>query len=131
MEQMFSNIINSIQPMRVIPVLIGVMALDVLFGAFLSMKEGKFEPSLLASGLFKKLNVLVPLILAFLADYLLVSNYNYFTTFTGLFFIGYEGSSILETYARSGYKCPKFLTRIFASVSDAVEKEDDKELPVG
>lgn len=127
MEQIFGNILEMIQPTRVLPVLVGVMAIDVFFGAFQAAKEGRFKPSLLAEGLFHKLNMLVPLILAVLADALIVSNYQYFTIFTGLFFIAYEGSSILQTYVASGYKAPSFLKKIFDTIGESVEKKEEVE----
>lgn len=112
------QILSVINPKFLIPMLAWVVAIDVLMGVIKSLKSGTFEAKKMFEGVEKQLYIVIPVGFCYLFDMLIPASKGMFTNMACIFYIGYEGGSIIENLGESGFKMPKFLKAMFAMLNE-------------
>jgi toxin secretion/phage lysis holin len=106
----------------VLLVLIGFMATDYITGIMNAILQQKLSSATGFKGLFKKLSIMIMLIIAVLLDKLLNNSTNVFRTLVAYFYIANEGISLLENIANMGVPVPK---KVIAVLDQLKAKGDD------
>lgn len=130
------KILEIINPEYLVPILIGCIAMDILFGIFKALKSGTFEAKKMVAGLEKQVYIAIPVVVAFMFDLLIKASNGWFMNMTCLFYICYELGSIFENLGEVNFPLPKFLKDMFkvlqkGDVNIVPEVEEDKENSVG
>lgn len=108
----------------VIIVLVIFMALDYLTGVMAAIANKELNSNVGFKGLFKKVTILIVLIVAVLLDRLLNSDTWVFRTLVAYFYIANEAISLLENSARMGLPVPQKLLDILAQLKKKGEGEE-------
>lgn len=108
----------------VILVLVVFMALDYLTGVMAAIFHKELSSNVGFKGLFKKVTILIVLIVAVLLDRLLNNDTWVFRTLVAYFYIANEAISLLENSARMGLPVPQKLLDILAQLKKKGEGEE-------
>ena len=108
----------------VIIVLVIFMTLDYLTGVMAAIANKELNSNVGFKGLFKKVTILIVLIVAVLLDRLLNNDTWVFRTLVAYFYIANEAISLLENSARMGLPVPQKLLDILAQLKKKGEGEE-------
>lgn len=100
------------------------MALDYLTGVMAAIANKELNSNVGFKGLFKKVTILIVLIVAVLLDRLLNNDTWVFRTLVAYFYIANEAISLLENSARIGLPVPQKLLDILAQLKKKGEGEE-------
>lgn len=92
-------------------VLLILMSLDVMSGMYKALITGMFQSKEFRQGLLTKSGFFLVLILAYQMDLMMDNAEPVIRTITAMFYIGVEGTSLLENLGAIGVPIPKFIRK--------------------
>lgn len=92
-------------------VLLILMSLDVMSGMYKALITGRFQSKEFRQGLLTKSGFFLVLILAYQMDLMMGNAEPVIRTITAMFYIGVEGTSLLENLGTIGVPIPKFIRK--------------------
>lgn len=107
--------------LQVMAILIGV---DVITGVLKGLQQGKYSSKTFRQGIVTKAGFIVVLILCYQVDVLMNNPQPLVRTACAIFYIGVEGSSIIENLGLMGVPIPETIKKKFIQLQEQEKAEE-------
>ena len=109
---------------KALSILLILMVVDIASGLLKAIKNADFTSKAFRTGLMQKAGFFLVIILAYQIDVMLGQTGLPVRTATALFYIGVEGTSIIENLGALGVHIPKVISSKLGNLAESVNNTD-------